>query len=157
MTMGAGDLEDLARRRHAAAIADEEAHRRFMDGLEEAIVAGAKVNLRGLAREAGIAHGTIYNELARRQERRDQLSSNGDVPAAAPHDDDRAAAAEPTVRISDAQRRLLEEVHREGYVHNLSGRHDRTIDALRNRGLLERESLDLTRAGRDLVERGGRA
>lgn len=164
-------LKLLARRRREYVAAGEEHHRRFMDALVDAIAAGDKVNVRELAREAGIAHGTVYNELARRQDRADQLSANGDVPAPAPHDDDQDAGLEAPPKISPTMRAALEaiaagEVRVTGELDVRSSAAGvwptwATLDALERRGLIESPRSGLTvkatRVGRELVERGGRA
>lgn len=76
----------------------DRAHRAALDAvlaeLDAAIDRGERPNVKRAAELAGVSRQTVYNELARRQERRDQLSPNG-APAAAPHDDDRERA--PTV------------------------------------------------------------
>lgn len=162
-------IVDLGRRRQRLLADYEAAHRELLEAvLEEASKPGA--NVRELAREARIAHGTVYNELARRQDRRDQLSSNGDVPAPAPHDDGPDAALEPMPELTDHMREALNAIaagrirlDKIGRVSAKSGDvwpRAGTIEALERRGLITAyldEDVELTRIGRELVERGGAA
>lgn len=78
-------LEELAAIREAG----DELVADVMRDLLDAVLAEADrddANVAELARRAGIARGTVYNELGRRQERRDELSANGQPPAPAPAD-----------------------------------------------------------------------
>lgn len=153
-------LERLAASRRHTLEAHEAAHRALLNAVLERLEAEPDTNVRALARDVGLAHGTVYNELARHQDRADQLSTNGDIPAAAPHDDDRATALEPTVRLSDTMRRVLRilahPVEHERW-RAQAPQYRRTVEALRERGLVEREALDITRAGREVIERGDAA
>jgi AcrR family transcriptional regulator len=61
-----GELEALARTRRRA---EQRAARAYAALLEAALLEAARddANVRDVARRAGIAHGTIYNELERRR------------------------------------------------------------------------------------------
>lgn len=84
--MNRARLVGARRRRLNAKRQYEAAHELALNDALEAIAGGADVA--EVARLVGVARGTIYNELARRQERRDELSSNGPPPPA-PADTDR--------------------------------------------------------------------
>lgn len=108
--------------------------------VEEAQAEGA--NVRAIADRAGIARGTIYNELGRRQERRDELSGNG-APAPAPAD----------VDLTEAQERVTRTIAAGGTFAGgeLRGRDRAIVRALRDRGLIAADSLDLTDRGRAAI------
>lgn len=80
-------LERLAAARRRADAKAAQAYADLLDAaLEEADTDDA--NVRDVARRAGIAHGTIYNELARRQSAALALIENAHPPAPAPADTD---------------------------------------------------------------------
>lgn len=152
-------LEEVGQARARAREAERELTARAVAGVireldRERSLDEPDAKLRPLARKAGVSHQAVYNELERRAqiaERHDALESNGHPPAA-PHDDDREAASEPTARLSGAMRDALEEIDTGGVRFA-----ERTVKALRGRGLIRRDRLELTRAGRELLERGGAA
>jgi hypothetical protein len=70
----------LAARRDRAVEEAAKAHRELLDAVLAAVDGDEEANVTDLAKRAKIARQTIYNELARRQDRRDQLSNGGGPP-----------------------------------------------------------------------------
>lgn len=94
-------LERLALIRSKRAAALDLAHGKLIDRLERELNRDGDVNISRVAELAGVTRATIYNTLARRQERRDELSGNGGAPAPAPADgdlegDENTTTGEPT-------------------------------------------------------------
>lgn len=88
------ELFDLAAAREAAQAVADRAHQAVLDAVLAEVERNPDVNVRALARVAGVAHATVYNELARRR----ALAPVGDssAPAPAPADTDPDAANENT-------------------------------------------------------------
>jgi hypothetical protein len=82
-------IDELADRRDAAAAEAETAHRELVDAVVGRGNRDPDVNHTANAKRARISRQTLYNELGKRQEAADTLSSNGDTPAEAPADEDR--------------------------------------------------------------------
>lgn len=134
-----GSERVLAKRRY------EQSHRRTLDAILEEL-AGDSSNAAAAARLTGIARATIYNELARRQQTRDELEPRSTTTP--PHDDDGGTNGRP--KLSASARRALVDLF-DGHSPATSGRArlpERTLDGLRRRGLLEADVLELTPAGR---------
>lgn len=87
--MNTARLERLGRERTQAKARYEAAHRDTLEAILKEL-AGDASNAAAAARLTGIARATIYNELARRQQTRDDLEP-ARPPAPAPHDDDDGA------------------------------------------------------------------
>lgn len=85
--MTAPTLDDLAADWLNAKARADAAYRRLLDRVA-AEAEQDDANILALAARARISRTTIYNELGRRQERRDGLSGNG-APVPAPADADR--------------------------------------------------------------------
>lgn len=146
--MNVARLERLGERRSATRGIADRVHRDTLDAILEEL-SGDASNAAQAARLTGVARATIYNELARRQQTRDELEPAG-APATPPHDDDDANGHRP--RLSAAQARALVELLEgrtpSGFGSAKLGAGQRTLDGLRRRGLLSWEVLELTPAGR---------
>ena len=140
-------LATLAGRRDRALAKYEEAHRAVLDRVLAEAEAGG--NVKALAEEAGIARATVYNELARREERRAALGPQDPPPDPAPADVD-------VDDLSPVMVEVLDELAAGGNpITNGRAGARRTIEALRRRRLVKADEVGLTELG-ELVVKGGR-
>lgn len=143
-------IDQAGERRLHALKAFERAHRDALDVVvEEVSKATNGANITAAADLLGVSRQTIYNELGRRQEVADALGSNGAPPP--PSADPDTDAVGPRKDLSEPMRRALKAIA-EGinpiYQHVPGATNGRqVVAALRRRGLVAEDAVDLTRAG----------